>query len=703
MLCIVHPASHNTFLTSCKTLQTDELMLATKTQKSVAETTVIADAGASRILVITETSDKPFFEFLETNNFAVYSAADAVSALDQFDRYAPELVLLEASFSEVAPAGLCELLRAKKGREPLPILIFSTQIEDELVETAFECEADDFLRVSLSEKEFLWRIRRQLRAGQERHGLSEENRISSFLSELGRNLLVTLEPEQALTQTAAATYEVTEAAVCAAAALITGNSATVSSFNREGSAEVLSEIYSKRLEKWLKTEAVESVLLTDHRDFLLKDEFHQCEYLAPLVIGDRTKGALVVGFDKVADCTLANRRIIDAAAELAAMSVHITSLYDAALNASVYFAQEEQKRFTDAILDALPVSLYAVDKDYRVVAWNKHRELGKQGIPREAAIGRNVFDVLPRQPRETLGREFERAFATGKIEYVEQKTSDENGVVKHWLVSKVPMRDQNSGEVTHVISVGEDITARVAATHAVARAEKLAAVGRLAAGVVHEINNPLATIAACAEALEARTDEGTFGAGEDADDLREYLNLIRSEAFRCKSITNGLLDFSRVRTGRQTPADVAEIVRSSTNLLTHQKRGRNVEICVEINGDLPKVSADHGQIQQAIIALATNAIDAMPDGGRLTFRAFARRQRVFLEIEDTGFGIPPENIAKIFEPFFTTKEVGAGTGLGLAVCYGIVTEHGGSLNVRSTIGIGSTFTISLPIKFEETP
>lgn len=678
-------------------------MLATKLREFAAETASIADAEAtSRVLVITESADRSFFEFLESNDFAVFSAADAVSALDQFERCSPEIVLLEASFSEVAPAGLCELLRAKKGREQLPILIFSARIEDGLEETAFECEADDFLRVSLSEKELLWRLRRQLRAGRERRALIEENRISSFLSELGRNLLVTLEPEQALTQTAAATYEITEAAVCAAAALITGNSATVSSFNREGSAEGVSEIYSDRLKKWLQTEAVESVVLTKHKDFLLKDELHQCEYLAPLVIGGRTKGALVVGFDKAADCTAENQRIIEAAAELAAMSVHITSLYDAALNASVYFAQEEQKRFTDAILDALPVSLYAIDKDYRIVAWNKHREMGKQGIPREAAIGRNVFDVLPRQPRETLSREFERAFATGKIEHVEQKTKDENGVVKHWLVSKVPMRDSDSGAVTHVISVGEDITARVEATHAVARAEKLAAVGRLAAGVVHEINNPLATIAACAEALEARTDEGAFGAGEDADDLRDYLNLIRSEAFRCKSITNGLLDFSRVRTGRQTVADIGEIVRSSTNLLTHQKRGRNVEISVEINSDLPKVSADEGQIQQAIIALATNAIDAMPDGGRLTFRAFARRQRVFLEIEDTGFGIPPENIAKIFEPFFTTKEVGAGTGLGLAVCYGIVTEHGGSLNVRSTIGIGSTFTISLPIKFEGT-
>ena len=110
------------------------------------------------------------------------------------------------------------------------------------------------------------------------------------------------------------------------------------------------------------------------------------------------------------------------------------------------------------------------------------------------------------------------------------------------------------------------------------------------------------------------------------------------------------------------------------------------------------MSADEGQIQQAIIALATNAIDAMPSGGKLTFRVYKRRQRIFLEIEDTGVGIPSENMTKVFEPFFTTKEVGSGTGLGLAVCYGIVPEHGGSLNVRSTVGIGTTFTISLPVE-----
>ncbi|HTH38830.1 MAG TPA: ATP-binding protein, partial [Pyrinomonadaceae bacterium] len=112
---------------------------------------------------------------------------------------------------------------------------------------------------------------------------------------------------------------------------------------------------------------------------------------------------------------------------------------------------------------------------------------------------------------------------------------------------------------------------------------------------------------------------------------------------------------------------------------------------------LPLVKADGGQIQQAIIALATNAVDAMPDGGVLTLRATAEQNRVSIEIEDTGVGIPAEDLSKIFEPFFTTKAVGEGTGLGLAVCYGIVTDHCGRLSVRSNIDKGTTFTINLPV------
>jgi two-component system NtrC family sensor kinase len=259
------------------------------------------------------------------------------------------------------------------------------------------------------------------------------------------------------------------------------------------------------------------------------------------------------------------------------------------------------------------------------------------------------------------------------------------------------MRDPETHQITHVITVGEDVTLRVEAVHAVGRAEKLAAVGRLAAGVVHEINNPLATISACAEALEQRVEEGDFNDSPAMEDLNEYLGLIKSEAFRCKTITTGLLDFSRIRTGERNAIDVVEILRSSVKLISHQKRGNEIEFVIEAGDDLPRVNADGGQLQQAVIALATNAIDAMPYGGKLTFRAASSSKAVAIEIEDTGVGIPTEDMSKIFEPFFTTKEVGKGTGLGLAVCYGIVTDHGGRLSVRSNVGKGTTFTILLPV------
>src|SRR5260370_5569227 len=160
---------------------------------------------------------------------------------------------------------------------------------------------------------------------------------------------------------------------------------------------------------------------------------------------------------------------------------------------------------------------------------------------------------------------------------------------------------------------------------------------------------------------------------------------------------SGVLDCSRLGAGQRVPVDIREVIKAAARLVAHQQRGDNIQIDVEAPPDLHRVSGDVGQLQQAVLALANNAIDAMPDGGQLTLRAIESGSRVLVEVKDSGIGIPPENMTKIFDPFFTTKDVGQGTGLGLAVCYGILSDHGGRLDVRSQMGIGTTFTITLPV------
>ncbi len=518
-----------------------------------------------------------------------------------------------------------------------------------------------------------------------------------FIAELGRSLLFTVHPKKVASRVAEAIRNGIDARACVFVAELENIGLVSCGYSEEGELED-SFLCKEKFEKWLNFMPPQVGYLEKVRsEFLLTDSQHACEYVSPLHINGEIKGAIVVGFESDGEFTDKKTRLVDAATQMSAMSVNLSAHYEAALNNSIHEARAEHRKFTEAVLDALPVSLYVVDRDYRIVTWNRHREVGVQGIPRDTAIGRDVFDVLAKYPKGRIRAEFERAFRTGEIERIEQQTVAEDGSIRHWMVSKVPMKDADTNEVTHVITVGEDITVRVEAIQAINRAEKLAAVGRLAAGVVHEINNPLATIAACAESLEQRIDEGAFEASEAADDLTEYLGLIKSEAFRCKTITTGLLDFSRIRTGERAPVDAGELVRSAANLISHQKRGESITHQIEIDDDLPQISADGGQIQQAVIALATNGIDAMPDGGKLTFRAFSKVNSVVIEVEDTGAGIPDENMSKIFEPFFTTKEIGKGTGLGLSVCYGIISDHNGRISVRSTVGRGTTFSIILPV------
>lgn len=646
----------------------------------------------------------------ETAGHKTITVSDAPGALRLLREQSCDLVMLDVELPDVDGLALCRLVRAQPSLKQLPLVVFSANDSEGLKVQAFTAGADDYIVKPSTPGELLSRINSHLGIAQRESELRGSNRELSFLADLGRGLLRTLYPEQVARQVAGALFEGTNAAQTACAIRNNGKGLAVCVFDREGSAGSSALINQKRLEKWLASARADSSLrLTNRKEFMFRNAEHQVEYVVPIGLGEKNSGALVVAFAEAADCSESEYRLIDAAVQQAALAAQISRLYLKARESAATLAEEVdrrtaeaemQQRFTEAIIDTLPLSLYAIDREYRIVAWNRNRELGELGLPRGFVLGKNIFEVLTKQNRELLEREFGSVFATGEIHRVEQETVTNEGDTNHWLISKIPMRAGETEQVTHLITVGENITARVKAHRAVARAEKLAAVGRLAAGVVHEINNPLATIAACAESLEKRIQEGAFGNSPDADDLREYLGLIRDEAFRCKSITNGLLDFSRLRAGQRVPVDMTEVIKGTARLVTHQQRGDNIRIDIEAEDNLPVVLGDAGQLQQAVVALATNAIDAMPDGGTLTLRTTHTGSRVLVQVKDTGLGISPENMTKIFDPFFTTKDVGRGTGLGLAVCYGILSDHGGRLDVRSSVAVGTTFTITLPVATE---
>ncbi len=407
---------------------------------------------------------------------------------------------------------------------------------------------------------------------------SEHSPELRFISDLGRSLLFTVHPKKVASRVTSALQRTVRAEVCAFVAELENIGIVSCAFDEKG--EVDPRAFPKsEFEKWLELLPPQIGYSEENEsEFLISGYDHKLEYVSPLHINGEIKGAIVVGFASRRDFNETRGSLIDAATQMAAMSVNLSAHYEAAINSSIIRAKDEHRRFTEAVLDALPVSLYVVDRDYRIVTWNRHREIGAQGIPRDAAIGRNVFNVLSRYPEGRVREEFERAFRTGNIERIEQQTAADDGSTKHWMVSKVPMVDEETGQVTHVITVGEDVTTRVEAIHAVGRADKLAAVGRLAAGVVHEINNPLATISACAEALERRVDEGEFAESEATEDLTEYLGLIKSEAFRCKSNTTGLLDIRHLRAVDRHPGSLGRLERDVLGgpmLGQHVPLGRN--------------------------------------------------------------------------------------------------------------------------------
>jgi two-component system NtrC family sensor kinase len=411
----------------------------------------------------------------------------------------------------------------------------------------------------------------------------------------------------------------------------------------------------------------------------------------PLVHGGARMGVLEIDFDQLAPH---GAGLIQILCDLLAPFLDAMTLSeDLALEVASRSREiEEQRRFTGIVIDSLPVGLYVIDRDYRIQVWNRKRETGTQGLRRADVVGRPVFEVLTRQPAAQLKAEFDRVFRAGETQQVDIEVAS-GGDSRTYRIRRIPMR-LDGDAITHVITFGEDVTESREVQRRILQSEKLAAVGQLAAGVMHEINNPLATIGACVAAIEARL-------GERADStVREYLEIIDKEVLRCTRIVDGLLDFSRPRDATpRVPVDVNALVEQTLFLLKHHQRFRRIVINRELTDGLPPVLVNNEQMIQVLMALMLNGVDAMDDGGTLTIHTAlnpARSDEVMVEVRDTGHGIPAADLPKIFDPFYTTKPPGRGTGLGLSICYGIVEQYHGRIEVDSEPGRGSSFRVFVP-------
>jgi signal transduction histidine kinase len=310
-----------------------------------------------------------------------------------------------------------------------------------------------------------------------------------------------------------------------------------------------------------------------------------------------------------------------------------------------------------------------------------------------AVVGRAVDAVVPCPYRELLGD------AVGGADPVAETLRDGRPRTQEARFSRVPgvhLVTASPLRKGGLVATLKEVTELKEQQRLLEQASRLADVGQLAAGVAHEINTPLASIALRAESLlAAAADPGLAGLPAFRNFPR-YLKTIDEEVYRCKKIIGALLEFSRSRKPEVRDADLNALAETAAELVRHPMRLKQVELKLDLDPALPDVRADDGQLRQVLLALLLNALDATAAGGHVRLATRGGPEAVALTVEDDGAGIPPELLDKVFTPFFTTKPVGRGTGLGLAICHGIVEAHGGEIRIESEPGRGTRVGVTLP-------
>jgi two-component system NtrC family sensor kinase len=682
------------------------------TTQSAGQAILVVD-DEEKILEITQM-------VLEKEGYQVITADTGQKALQKMGP-AIDLVLLDIKLPDTDGYSLCRAIKANEETRDVPVILLTSLDGIDNKVKGLDVGANDYLVKPFLQKELLARIRSHLR---EREFTREVKSLYSLEKRRTHELLVlnklitefnqSLDPKELLQHAAKVISDGLGYQGCVIA---------VGDGEKEGF--LVKACFHSQLEEPInpaelmlkdarlvkiaagKTPMVAADLSAESRAF----RFFlgtQSQMAVPLISHERVEGIILVESNWPNAYGRDDLNLLSAVAGNLALALRNAELYSASQLHSESLQSlveertreiEKQKKFLECVVDSLPQGIYVIDRNFSVVTWNKKRETGILGIPREQVIGKELFSVFPTMVQDALKAEFEKVLSSGQP-YEAETVSWVSGEKRFYHIRKIPMNVEDDG-VSYVITLAEDISERKRLEESLFTNGKLASLGRLAAGIAHEINNPLAAIAGCVEGLISRSKEPALCNIPAFEDFPSYLKIIDDEIVRCKGIINNLLDFSRTKEILQEPLSINVTLEQTLQLLIHHKAFKRIQVVKELDPQLPPVTGNSGEMRQVFLAMAINAMDAMNEVGSLTIRSGTEsrdgQEYVCIQFQDTGVGIPQQNLNKIFDPFFTTKPVGKGVGLGLSICYGIVRSHNGFIKVASEEGKGTLFEIYIPV------
>ena len=409
----------------------------------------------------------------------------------------------------------------------------------------------------------------------------------------------------------------------------------------------------------------------------------QCELAVPLISKNKLVGVLNVESPTPGAFSPDDIEHLMILGRQAAIAIENARLYERLHKVKEGYRQLHE--FSDRILKSVSLGVYTIDKDMVITSWN-NRIAEMSGISAETAIGAKLVELFPNLVKEGVIERLNRVLTSGRKEKLRLLHRQLDGTNRFQKRRLAPLRDGD--DVTGAVVIVEDITEFKRLLDQTVQSEKLAEVGRLSAGIAHEINNPLAMVAYATELLKRERNLSAF--------QEEMLDKIEMEVERLKNLTGGLLSFSSNRERLNQVVSLNDLIDEVLKLLRFELQRKSIQLVTDF-GKNPVVSADPNKLKQVVINLVMNAVYALEGEGTITLGTGADENgMVELKVSDDGPGIDPDEQDNIFAPFYTTKPEGEGTGLGLYICQNIIREHGGQITLESTPGEGATFKISLP-------